>query len=379
MLYQLLEIVRERKEEIRSYLESKDDNVSVDKVLENWTNYTPQHKDAHVCSSDGSFYSKQYLGFFLGVFSGYAESFNPSNLEKDEAFVGDIYISVIKQSDNFKTLLTLFMFLSEIKAAYNLAKEKNPDVILLDGTLTSKFIIPFPLPYWFTKEIEEEKIFDVVSKVYEKLKKECLSYPSIYSLSKDISKLVLENLPEKRRDLFEVVISQLAYYEHLITFYNLLNLDYKPIILGIAKTSTGNDILKYPVPDIKLFLTYCKELGYSKSVPQNLQNLKSEFGKLKDIDPQLNNNLYDLMIESFYGKYSDVRAINLIEYYQNPDKPTIKKEEILDYLANTTAAGYNYPFILKRVDNQVRITASDFEIIERELGFWNFTTGREAL
>lgn len=379
MLYQLLEIVRERKEEIRSYLESKDDNISVDKVLENWTNYTPQHKDAHVCSSDGSFYSKQYLGFFLGVFSGYAESFNPSNLEKDEAFVGDIYISVIKQSDNFKTLLTLFMFLSEIKAAYNLAKEKNPDVILLDGTLTSKFIIPFPLPYWFTKEIEEEKIFDVVSQVYEKLKEECLSYPSIYSLSKDISKLVLENLPEKRRDLFEVVISQLAYYEHLITFYNLLNLDYKPIILGIAKTSTGNDILKYSVPDIKLFLTYCKTLGYSESVQQNLQNLKSEFGKLKDIDPQLNNNLYDLMIESFYGKYSDVRAINLIEYYQNPDKPTIKKEEILDYLANTTAAGYNYPFILKRVDNQVRITASDFEIIERELGFWNFTTGREAL
>jgi NurA-like 5'-3' nuclease len=377
MIYKLLEIVRSRRDEIRNYLENKDDNVSAQQVLEKWNSYVPQPKSVHVCSSDGSFYSKQYLGFFLGVFGGYAESFNPNNLEKDEEFVGDIYISVIKHSENFKTLLTLFMFLSEIKSIYNLANRKNLDLIILDGTLTSKFIIPFPLPYWFTKEDNDTS--NVVSEIYPKVKNNCLSYQSIYSLSKEIMEDILKLIPEERRDLIEVVVSQLTYYEYLITLYNLFKLGYKPTILGVAKTSTGTDILKSSVPDIKLFLTHCETLGYSQSIGQNLQSLKSEFGQLKDLDPTLNNELYELNIKAFYGKYSDTKAINLIEYYENPDKPTIKETQILDYLAGTVAGGYNYPFILKRVDNQVRITASDFELIEKELGLKFFITGREAL
>jgi hypothetical protein len=45
----------------------------------------------------------------------------------------------------------------------------------------------------------------------------------------------------------------------------------------------------------------------------------------------------------------------------------------MDYL------GYNYPFKLKKVDNEVRITSSDFEFIEKQLGLEFSITGREAL
>ncbi|WP_028950632.1 DNA double-strand break repair nuclease NurA [Sulfurihydrogenibium subterraneum] len=377
MVYRLLEVIRQKKSYILKYLENKDLDISLQEILEKWNSYSPAGKDIHIAASDGSFYSKQYLGFFLGVFSGYAESFDPKTQEADSDFVGDVYLSVIKQSDNFKTLLTLFMFLSEVKAVYNLAKRKKPDFIMLDGTITSKFIIPFPLPYWFTKE-ESEDLLSLIKQLYPKVKDNCLSYPYIYSLSQEIEKEVLSNLSDKRRDLLEVVISQLAYYEHLITLYNLLNLEYKPIIIGLAKTSTGTDLLKSSVPDIKLFLEYCKDLGYSQPVYQNLQSLKSEFGQLQYVDLDLNNKLYDLTIESFYAKYSDVRSINLIEYFQHPDRASVKEEEILDYLRNTTSV-YNYPLRLKMVDKQVRITAADFELIERELGLSFSITGREAL
>lgn len=377
MIYELLEIVRQKKEDISKYLKNREPDVSLEEIVSKWNSYTPEGKDVHIAASDGSFYSKQYLGFFLGVFSGYAESFDPKTQKIDSDFVGDIYLSIIKQSDNFKTLLTLFMFLSEVKALYNLAKKEKPEFLILDGTITSKFIIPFPLPYWFTKE-EPYDLLSIVKQLYPKVKENCLSYPSIYSLSKEIEEDVLNLLSEKRRDLLEVVISQLTYYEHLITLYHFLNLEYKPIIIGLAKTSTGTDLLNSSIPDIKLFLDYCKDLGYSQPVYQNLQNLKSEFGLLKDIDPDLNNRLYDLTIESFYAKYSDIRSINLIEYFQHPDRPTVEEKEILDYLKNTTSV-YNYPLRLRMVDNQVRITAADFEKIEKEIGLNFSITGREAL
>jgi len=378
MRFELLEIVINKAEKLNNLIEIRENDINLEEIKSKWIIYEPEPKEIHILASDGSFYSKQYLGYFLGVFGGYAEEFNPDTLQQNESFVGDLYVSVIKQPENFKTLLTLFMFLSEVKAAYNLAKEKKPKLIMLDGTLTSKFIIPFPLPYWFTKE-DCSSLSKIVDTLYSDIKKECLNYKSIYSLSDKVLEKVLKELPEDKRrfDFLEVIITQLAYYEHLITLYSLLTLEYKPLVIGLAKTSTGTDLLKHSIPDIKLFLEYCNDLGYSETVYQDLQNLKSEFGNLANIDQELNNKIYEIHINAFYTKYYDEKSINLVEYYQH-DK-TVDVEELIDYIAGTVADGNPYPFILKRMDREVRITKEDFELIERELEFIFNKTGRESL
>lgn len=182
-----------------------------------------------------------------------------------------------------------------------------------------------------------------------------------------------------RKDHIEAILSKFAYYEYLLTLYNIFKLEHKPLIVGLAKTSTGTDILNHSLPDIKLFLNYIQELGYSKSVGQNLEKLKASLGEIQIIDDEIFKFLYELNIESFYAKYTSKNVINLVEVYQNPDFETVKKEDVLDYLADMDYVGYNYPFKLKKVDNEVRITASDFEFIEKQLGLEFSITGREAL
>ncbi len=372
MRFELLELLQLRSDRIKRFVEFKSGSkIDCSKV---WHEYEPKPKEIHVLSVDGSFYSKQYLGYFFGVFGGYAEDYNPETLEQGESFVGDFYVSVIKKAENFKIILTLLMFLSEIKSAYNLAKQRNPSLIMLDGTLTSKFIIPFPQTSWFSKQ-DYDFLPKVIEEFYPEVKDNCLNYSSIYSLSDEI----LEKLSdfEDKRDLLEIILIQLVYYEYFITLYNLFMLESNPVIIGIAKTSTGTDLFNLSVPDIKILLDNCDKLGYSNSIYQNLQILKCQFGHLPELDPTLNNKLYEIHINSFYAKYKDVRAINLIEYYHK--ERTVNPEDLLDYISGTIADGNPYPFILKRMDKEVRITKEDFGLIENKLDFIFNQTGREFL
>lgn len=375
----LLELIKNRKENITKYVAPSKKDIEELKSLVNkkWNNYIPSKKTVFYAAADGSLYTKNYLGFSIMVFSGYSESFNPENEQIDNSFLGDIYPVVMKKIDQLKTLATLSMFLCETKALLNLAEKVKPKLLIIDGTITSRFIIPYPLTSWFCSNNNEEIENISVELIKENL--DIINSNEILSLKDEYIERIKSKIKEDKKDYLDAIVFQSLYYEFLITLYKLFNLDYNPIIIGIAKTSTGKDLLNHSIPDIRIFLSLADELGYSEIVEQKVENLKSFFGKFTEVSSQINNFIYGLDILSFYAKYRSKDRINLVEFYQNPNIKTVDIREILDYLNDISFGGLDYPFKLKKVDNEVRITQLDFEFIERELGLTYEITGREGL
>lgn len=382
MRTKLYEKLKNKKDLLKNLLDKSisDDDIK-SKVEENWLEYTPKHRDDFsVLVSDGSLSIKQYLGFYLIVFSGYGYFHDLRTKENGEWDVGDIILSVGKKQEYVKAYTSLLMFLSEIKTIYKIAKEKNPDMVIFDGTITSRLITPFPRAEWFTKTYEDEAVINLVcADVIDRLKDRFLEPADIFSLSKEVENDVVETLSQKgikpKQDVKEAVISKLVYYEMMATISDFFKNSGSTIIVGLAKTSSGTDIFRESIPDIKLFSTYAKTLGYSaKEIPQDIAKLKSSFGEILG---DLSVFLSDMDIRAFYAKYSTPTVVNLIEFFQNPDKKSVNIQDILDMLSSISIGGY--PFLLKKVDNEVKITATDMEFIERELGLEKAITGRESL
>lgn len=375
----LLELIKRRRKNITKYVvPSKKDIEELKSLVKiKWNSYKPFKKKIFYAAADGSLYTKNYLGFSIIVFSGYAESFNPENEQIDSSFLGDIYPVVMKKIDQVKTLATLSMFLCETKALLNLAEKVKPKLLIIDGTITSRFVIPYPLISWFCSDNNEEIENISVELIRENL--DIINSYEILSLKDEYIEKIKSKIKEEKKDYLDAIVFQSLYYEFLITLYRLFNLDYNPIIIGIAKTSTGKDLLNHSIPDIRIFLNLADELGYSEIVEQKVENLKSFFGKFTEVSSQINNFIYGLDILSFYAKYRSKDRINLIEFYQNPNVKTIDVKEILDYINDISFGGLDYPFKLKKVDNEVRITQFDFEFIEKELGLTYEITGREGL
>ncbi|MEZ0323990.1 MAG: DNA double-strand break repair nuclease NurA [Hydrogenothermaceae bacterium] len=379
MQAKLYEKLKSKREILKSLIE-KDIDVSLkeEEISEKWNEYEPKRKDSFsVLVSDGSLNIRQYLGFYLMVFGGYGYFYDLRKKEKDSFFAGDITVSVAKRPEVAKSYLSMLMFLAEVKSIYKLYISKNADLILFDGTLTSRLITPFPRSEWFIKSEEvDDYINGVAREIFDSIDKEKIeSYEDIYTLSDEVKEYIIQNLEKSklRLDYIEAVQSKLAYYEFMYLIYKIFNIRDKDII-GVAKTSSGVDIFKASVADIKLFSKYIKTYGYSVAVNQNVQKLKSSFG---NIPQDIANYLSDLNIFSIYSKYADKRFVNLIEIYQHSDRDSIDVEDILDKLYSISFDGY--PFLLKKVDNEVRITHDDMDFIVQELGLGRAITGREFL
>lgn len=346
-------------------------------VEEKWNGYTPKKVDNFsVVVSDGSFYIVQFLGFFLTVFGGYGYYYDLQDREKDEFFVGDVDLSVAKRPEYAKSYISFLMSLAEAKSIYKIALKKRPKLIMFDGTLTSRLITPFPKQSWFGKgEDLEEEMNMLVYEIFNEVKEQLVNFDDIYALSKQAKDIMIDRLPvENRRfDYLEALTSKLAYYEFMYILSEIFKIK-DSIIIGVAKTSSGTDIFDCSIPDIKIYSKHAHDLGYSESIIQDVQRLKSSFG---NIPQDISNYLGDLSIFSVYSKYADKKVINLIEFYQHPENETVKIEDVLDMLYSLSSNGY--PFLLKKVDNEVRITKEDIEFIVRELGLENAITGREGL
>lgn len=382
MQAKLYEKLKQKKEFLKKLLDSNlIKNSSKKSIVEKWQEYTPsQREDFSVVVSDGSFIKKQYLGFYLGAFSGYGYFYDFTTKQKADFSVGDILISVAKKDEFVKSYLSLLMFLSEAKTLLHIAKDKKTDLIIFDGTLTSRLITPFPRSEWFIKSDNsmEDLINSICLEIIEENKQEFILSEDVFSVSfqsqEIISKKILEKGLELRFDIVESIMAKLSYYEMMLVLTELFKLR-EPLIIGLAKTSSGTDIFKESLPDIKLFSEYSDKLGFSADIiQQDISKLKSSFG---EIVSEMADFLSELDIVSFYSKYSSPRHINLIEVYQNPDKKTVKREEILDMLASISIDGY--PFFLKKTDNEVKITKADLDFIARELGLERMITGRENL
>ena len=173
----------------------------------------------------------------------------------------------------------------------------------------------------------------------------------------------------------------MAFFEYLFLLHHLFfKLDWNPLIIGIGKTSSLTEIFKSSIPDIKIFLTFIKETGYSVKRNVDIENIKWEFSELFEVkEKQIENELREVIIDYFYCKLEKGRNILLVEIYENANLEDryFEQDYILDILNYYSVGGY--PFLLKKADREVRITYKDMELVEQILGLQNEIHGREAL
>ncbi len=372
------------KKELSELALSLNKEIREEEVLSKWKSYSPEPAKTFAVAADGSFNKKHYLGFYLYSVSGYAVGLKDGSTAVEEV-TGDINLSVIKKTELIDQYLRMLMFLCEMKALIKLAERDKPEVLLIDGTLSSRFITIFPKTDWFCSEEFEGKIASIAGEFIPAVK-DMLMEKDIAAFSKEIKEKVTAKLFKEfgekglRRDVIEATLSKLAYFEYLLLLHTLFyRLDFNPLVIGIAKTSHSTDIFRKSIPDIRVLHQFVKDRGYTS--PQtyvNLDEIKWEFSQIFEfIEENIAYQLRDVSIRYFYGKYDSGRTISLIEYYENPDLKGITPEHVLDILSHFSVSGY--PFPLRKADFEVRITKKDMEMIENLLGLQNELHGREAL
>jgi len=384
---QLFKKVKSLRNEISDLIPEISENISEKEVLSKWNVYIPEKKPVFAVSEDGSLNKKHYLGFYLYCVSGY--SYGLKSGKSVEEVVGDINISVIKNTEKTDSYFRLLMFLSELKAVVKLAKREKPKLILIDGTLSSKFIVSPPKTDWFLNREFGGELANASGILIKDLKNKILSY-DITSFSTEIKikamQIIKEKLNQKpRRDILEAFLSKLVYFEYLLTLYELFyKLQWNPLIVGVAKTSHDTQLFNSSVPDIRILHKYIRKTGYTTPIIISFESKAKEktqeweFSEIfEKFEPEIASKLKEITIQYFYGKYDKGRVISLIEVYENPDRESIKPEEVLDYLKYVSVSGF--PYHLKKADKEARITRKDMENIENLLGLNNELTGREEL
>ena len=385
---ELLEKTFKLKNELSSLAINLNEEITEKEVNEKWNPYIPQEEFKFTIAADGSLNKRHYLGFYLYSIAGYSFGQKKDNTGVEEV-VGDINLSVIKKTEFAESYFKLLMFLAETKALLKLAIKEKPEVLMIDGTLSSRFILPPPKTNWFINEEFKGELARLSGQMIKDIEKSIFDY-DIVSFSNPIKKMAIEKLIEKfgeskglRRDILEAVLSKLAYFEYFILLHYLFyKLDWNPIIIGVAKTSHDTEIFNKSVPDIKLFQQYVKDLGYSEERYVDIENKSKirewEFSEIFEvIEKEKAEELKEVQIKYFYSKYDRGKLISLIEVYENPEGKTISPSTINDYLKYFSVGGY--PFLLKKVDNEVRITHKDMDLIENLLDLKNELKGREGL
>jgi hypothetical protein len=384
----MLEKTFNLKKEISSLALNLNEEITEKEVNEKWNPYIPQEEFKFTIAADGSLNKRHYLGFYLYSIAGYSFGKKEDGTAVEEV-VGDINLSVIKKTEFAESYFRLLMFLAETKALLKLAVREKPEILLIDGTLSSRFILPPPKTNWFINEEFKGELAKLSGQMIKDIEKNIFNY-DLVSFSQPIKNLAIEKLVEKfgegkglRRDILEAVLSKLAYFEYFILLHYLFyKLDWNPLIIGVAKTSHDTEIFNKSIPDIKLFQQHTKDLGYSESKYVDIENKSKirewEFSEIfENIEKQKAEELKEVQIKYFYSKYDKGQLISLIEVYENPEGKSISPAVINDYLKYFSVGGY--PFLLKKVDNEVRITHKDMDLIENLLDLKNEIKGREGL
>lgn len=158
--------------------------------------------------------------------------------------------------------------------------------------------------------------------------------------------------------------------EQLCIIKNLLE-KFSEKIISISKTSHSNSIFnnKY-LSDSVLLEKHCKTAGFYDSDPNNNKDLIFRHYvngiTIMDTYPVYDDFFRKLTVTTRFSKLIDSGAVLKVQvFYETNEQQFVN---ILKNLQETIVGFEGYPYILKRVDNEVRITSKDITTVLKILG-----------
>ncbi len=255
--------------------------------------------------------------------------------DSDEVIEGSI-LDVLEPHAGLKDRVRNLKAICEFRTSINAVNELKPDLLLMDGSLIGTVIRP----------VKYDRILGTEVKTW--IRKNCLKEianstdeVSIHSRSFDVT------LRETFRSYKPVVY--LEGLERLISIWKLLRKTKN--IIAVSRMSTMSDIFE-DIPDITVFNDLTNGMGHSIPIHRKLSEIKRKF-------PVLDAFFKSLEFTVFYARLEDDRGVLKFEVPQRVS--TGRVEDYIENMRSSSADGY--PYLLRRVKDDVRITEADMDVI----------------
>ncbi len=346
----LLKAAADKKNTIYTNIE-KLSPKTLEKVEELWNSFKGKETNASIGAVDGSLNKKEYLGFVVFAVAASSVFFNSDGKEENRESY-NVDIDILKPLEYSESRVRLFMGILEMKELIKLNREKNPDILLVDGSIIGDIIRPVS----FTFQIEEKEKDYVEKELFPKLK-ENFSLTSINA--KDFYNEIIKNTAANR---FPVIAGYLEYLEYLLSIEKLLGEAGKKVVAISKRSSSKIYNFDSIMPDIFIFQLANTEPGYSTPVKVTISPEKKY--KFPEI---FEKSFRERNMNVFFAKFrSDIYKI----------ETTMKPEDVISALEKTIIN--SYPFPLKLAHDSVKIDNHTMDKIVSILSI-HFRTGREGV
>ncbi|MEG3224481.1 MAG: single-stranded DNA endonuclease [Methanobacteriales archaeon Met13] len=309
--------------------------------------------DKTLAGGDGSLNKKKFMSFIFYAVDAESLIYDQRGLHRVESSEVDLITHHRHVEDRLRNYMGIF----ELKTALESFKLYDIDLYLFDGSLKGNLIRPFPLENELTNDLKELVKSNFLNTLKRELSKEELEISSL-----KLQEAVEEELGKQK---VEAMI-YLENMENLLVIRKLL--EHNQQIVGISKTSTGNEYFGHDIPDMAIFEWLDKGTGYSEPKTIDLsKEVKRDF-------PILNNFFRELKFTIFYARLEPFRNVLKFELPYSATEDQVMG--ILETIKGNSTLGY--PHLLKKAHQDVMIRNKDLNNLSKIIGFLE-KSGREML
>ena len=395
MLESLYEKMIERKDQIQEEFDSLHEDIDPKKIDEKF-NVRPFNKtiqDKTFISTDGSHNNKKYLDGILYAVGAVTLLSRPDEPIVQESEEADVRTYPATNLEKFSQYISTYMEILELKNTLKSLKDNNDtiDYILIDGSLKGQ------LNHFNVNTDINQHIKNVLVATIGEFEKKLddgnfevgLDY---YNNRGYIKKLVLQEMNSsneeepsdfKYEDFEEEIQNYYTGLELLACITHLIN-NYSEKILCISKTSRTNNLFEEKIPDSAVLEYLTTESGYTN--PRITDNKKLvrplSQNRFKSMEyPLYNDKILNYHYLSLFARLENKKHVIKVEI---PLKNKDNAEKICDNIVNILDDLYScsingYPYILKKVHDNVVITNKFMDRMEMVYELKNKPKGREVL
>jgi NurA-like 5'-3' nuclease len=392
---ELFTIAARKREDILRKVAELAFHEYLERARDLWLPYMPKSNPPKaVAGVDGGNQKVDFKGFSLYAVTGSSVTYVYDNVNdkfvvKNSFTLADLDILTPPQ---ITERIDLYREILEAKAAL-IASQNEAKLILIDGSLRSTLITPYPLRGEKRLAVALKQLMEVWGESYLwELKSRLIKgidNPSIFKTEPIASKEILKDEPSADEDtipaiLFLEYVEKLLVYWHLII--NMTKKSYLPIFISKNSRSQlyfkglGKEIGKQPPPDIFIFESLSEDAGYTIPYPLSDEEAKP----LKHMPAVLDlNRLYNkLRVATTYIRLQHGAPVLRIEipYIKDSNEITVSNdliESLMNSLVTISSDGYPYPLIEAHMVSHIRRDV--MTSLAHALGLEAYLTGREVV